>query len=78
MKASDRYHKYVEWSDDDRLYIGYCPDLFPHGGVCHAESEVEAYRTLSKVVERHIAELSENHEPLPPVLTRPSRQLAFV
>lgn len=41
MKAEDRYLKFVRWSDEDRLYIGYCPDLFPFGGVCHAEAEEE-------------------------------------
>lgn len=78
MKSSDRYHRYVEWSEDDQLYVGYCPDLFPHGGVCHAESEVDAYRQLSDIVQSHIDELDANQEPLPPVLTKPSRQLAFV
>jgi hypothetical protein len=29
MKAEDRYLKFVRWSDDDRAYVGYCPDLFP-------------------------------------------------
>ena len=77
MKAADRYHKYVEWSDDDQLYIGYCPDLFPFGGVCHAESEVEAYRALAEIVVDHVAELDQAHEIMPPVLTRPARQLAF-
>ena len=29
MKPEDRYLKFVRWSDEDTLYIGYCPDLFP-------------------------------------------------
>src|SRR6185295_8038077 len=34
MKTEDQYLRFVRWSDDDQLYVGYCPDLFPWGGVC--------------------------------------------
>ena len=27
MKKSDLYHKWVEWSEQDQIYIGKCPDL---------------------------------------------------
>ena len=27
MKLSDRYHKWVEWSEEDATYLGKCPDL---------------------------------------------------
>jgi hypothetical protein len=27
MKTSDRYHKWVEWSEDNQVYLGKCPDL---------------------------------------------------
>jgi hypothetical protein len=46
MKAQDRYLSYVQWSEEDRAYIGYCPDLFPAGGVCHAKTAVKAYALL--------------------------------
>ena len=36
MKSEDRYHRFVRWSDEDRCYIGYCPDLY-FGGVWHSE-----------------------------------------
>jgi hypothetical protein len=39
MKAEDRHLKFVLWSDEDRAYVGYCPDLFPWGGVCHGATE---------------------------------------
>ena len=29
MKTEDRYLKFVRWSEEDALYVGYCPDLFP-------------------------------------------------
>ena len=27
MKDFDKYHKWIEWSEDDQVYIGKCPDL---------------------------------------------------
>lgn len=27
MRKSDEYHKWVEWSEEDGVYIGKCPDL---------------------------------------------------
>ncbi len=33
MKAADRYLKFVLWSDEDDCYVGYCPGLFPWGGL---------------------------------------------
>ncbi len=43
MKPEDQYLKFVRWEEEDQVYIGYCPDLFPWGGVCHAASEEAAY-----------------------------------
>lgn len=77
MKTSDRYLKYVEWSEEDQLYIGYCPDLFPHGGVCHAATEVAAYEELSAIVSAHVTDLEASAEAMPPRLTKPSRELQF-
>ena len=31
MKEQDQYLKFVQWEEDDGLYVGYCPDLFPWG-----------------------------------------------
>ena len=27
MRPSDRYHKWIEWSDRDGAYLGRCPDV---------------------------------------------------
>jgi hypothetical protein len=32
VKAEDQYLKSVLWSDDDSMYVGYCPTLFPWAG----------------------------------------------
>ena len=60
MKPEDAYLKFVRWSDEDQLYVGYCPDLFPWGGVCHSPVEQEAYATLCDLVEQEIASISVN------------------
>jgi hypothetical protein len=57
MKNEDRYLKFVRWSDEDRTYVGYCPDLFPWGGVCHGASVEAAYRKLRLLVREEIAQL---------------------
>jgi hypothetical protein len=73
MKAEDRYLKFVRWSDDDRAYVGYCPDLFPWGGVCHGATEESAYRTLRLLVHEEVAHLHKGRKALPPPSTRPMR-----
>jgi len=71
MKIEDRYHKFVQWSEEDGAYIGYCPDLFPAGGVCHADSPVEAYASLCELVAETVAAAQAQALELPPPRTRP-------
>ena len=73
MKTEDQYLKFVRWSDEDRAYVGYCPDLFPWGGVCHGASEAAAYRTLCLLVRQEVEQLGAAGQPLPPSSTRPMR-----
>jgi predicted RNase H-like HicB family nuclease len=70
MKTEDRYHKFVQWSDEDDAYIGYCPDLFPAGGVCHGDSAVEAYASLCELVAETVAVAQAQSLELPPPRTR--------
>ena len=74
MKSEDHYLKFVRWSDEDGFYVGYCPDLFPWGGVCHSVSEEEAYATLCGLVREEIEELQAEGRELPPPQTRPMRE----
>ncbi len=74
MKTEDRYLKFVRWSDAERAYVGYCPDLFPWGGVCHSKSEEGAYRQLTEMVREEIQDLSRDSKPLPLPVTRPMRE----
>ena len=74
MKPQDQYLKFVRWEETDRLYVGYCPDLFPYGGICHAGSEEEAYRQLCALVADEVQELQRAGHELPPPSTRPMRE----
>ena len=58
------YLKFVQWSETDHLFIGYCPDLFI-GGVCHGSDEQKVYRELSGLVANEIAESQRARRVLP-------------
>lgn len=75
MKAEDKYLKFVRWSEPDGLYVGYCPDIFPWGGVCHAQTEEEAYRELCSLVRDELEELQRTGKELPVPNTRPMREV---
>ena len=74
MKAEDKYLKFVRWEVEDHLYVGYCPDLFPWGGVCHATTEQEAYQQLCALVREEVEQLLRAGKELPPANTRPMRE----
>ncbi|HIG27427.1 MAG TPA: pilus assembly protein HicB [Verrucomicrobiales bacterium] len=74
MKSKDAYLKFVKWSEEDNLYVGYCPDLFPWGGVCHGESEEPVYRELCSLVQQEVNELKTSGKDLPFPYTRPMRE----
>ena len=48
MKVSDQYHKWIEWSEEDQIYIGKYPDLIT--GI-HGDNPVQRYSDLCEVVE---------------------------
>ncbi|MGR8998579.1 MAG: hypothetical protein ACU88J_05980, partial [Gammaproteobacteria bacterium] len=48
MKKSDQYLKWIEWSEQDQIYIGKCPDLIT--GI-HGEDPVRLYGELCEIVE---------------------------
>jgi len=75
IKAQDRYLMFVNWSEEDGLYVGYCPDLFPAGGVCHGANPPEAYGKLCEIVEDMVKTAEEQGLALPPPRTRPMREV---
>ena len=69
---------FVRWSKEDSFYVGYCPDLFPAGGVCHGATPVEAYTKLCEIVDDTVTTAEQQRVPLPPPATRPMREVEAV
>jgi predicted RNase H-like HicB family nuclease len=67
VKDTAHYIKIVEWSEEDKCYIGSSPGLF-YGG-CHGEDEQDVFRELCQIVEETIADMHANEQPLPPTTT---------
>jgi predicted HicB family RNase H-like nuclease len=63
MKASDRYLKIVEWSGEDRCYVGTCPGLML-GGI-HGNDEAKVYAELCQAVEEWIDIHKADGMPIP-------------
>ena len=78
MKAQDRYLTFVQWSEQDQVYVGYCPDLFPAGGVCHGATAPEAYARLCEIVEDTVKTAEAESIPLPLPQTRAMREVEVV
>lgn len=53
MKASARYVKIVEWSEEDNCYVGSAPGLILGG--CHGDDERTVFTELRQIVEEAIA-----------------------
>ena len=58
-----RFVKFVEWSDEDQVFIGRCPTLFMGG--CHGADEAKVYAELCQIVEEWIEILEKDGTPLP-------------
>lgn len=72
MKASTRYVKIVEWSDEDGCYVGSCPGLFLGG--CYGADERKVFEELCMIVEETLDLYRLDGKPLPPATA--SRDLA--
>jgi hypothetical protein len=73
MKLIDAYHRWVEWSDEDQVYIGKCPDLIT--GI-HGDDPVEVYKELGQVVQEVIDVFEQDGRTLPPPRTRPMMEVS--
>ncbi len=67
MRVGAKYAKIVEWSDEDRCFIGSCPELF-YGG-CHGSDEREVFDHLCQIVDEMIELYKKDGKPLPPPLS---------
>lgn len=73
MKAIDQYHKWVEWSEEDQVYIGKCPDLIT--GI-HGDDPVQVFQELCEVLEDVIRHHDDLGRDLPKSRTRPMMEVA--
>ena len=69
----DQYHKWVEWIEEDQVYIGKCPDMIT--GI-HEEDPIEVYRELCTVVSEVIEHFQKEGRPLPASRTRPMMEIS--
>jgi predicted RNase H-like HicB family nuclease len=73
VKPIDEYHRWVEWSDEDQVYIGKCPDLIT--GI-HGDDPVKVYEELNEVVQEVIDNFKQSNRPLPQPRTRPMMEVS--
>jgi hypothetical protein len=73
MKISDQYHKWVEWSETDRVYLGKCPDLIT--GI-HGDDPKEVYADLCQIVEEVITHFLTAGISLPSPKVKPMQEVA--
>ena len=64
MTNSARYIKIVEWSEEDRCFIGCCPGII--GPCFHGDNEVEVYRELCEIVDEWLTMAHQENGALPP------------
>nr|VFJ61888.1 MAG: hypothetical protein BECKDK2373B_GA0170837_11055 [Candidatus Kentron sp. DK] len=73
MKESDKYHKWVEWNEEDQVYIAKCPDLIT--GI-HGDDPVSLYGELCELLEEVIDYFHREGRPLPSGRVKPMLEIA--
>ena len=73
MKPIDNYHRWVEWSEEDQVYLGKCPDLI--SGI-HGTDPTQLYSELGTVVQEVIDLYEKSGRPLPVPRTRPMMEVS--
>lgn len=73
-KATDQYHRWVAWSEEDQVYIGRCPDLFL-GGV-HGNDPIKVAKQLQAVIDEWEIEHGSSSVDFPPVRVKPTMEFA--
>jgi predicted RNase H-like HicB family nuclease len=63
MKESAYYVKIVEWSDEDKCFVGQCPGII--GPCCHGDDETKVYAELCQVVDEWVEIMKKDGKPLP-------------
>jgi hypothetical protein len=73
-KETDKYHRWVAWSEDDQVYVGRCPDLFL-GGV-HGDEPINVARQLQELIDEWETEHHESSFEFPPARVKPMMEVA--
>lgn len=73
MKLIDQYHKWIEWTEEDQIYIGKYPDLIT--GI-HGDNPIQLYSELCDVIEDVIQYFTKEGRESPPPRVRPMREVA--
>ena len=63
MKDADRYAKIVQWSDEDKCFIGRVPDLCDGG--CHGPDPKAVFDEICEIAEEWVEYLNKEGTPLP-------------
>jgi len=71
-----RYAKFVEWSDEDKCFVGRCPELML-GGV-HGNDEAKVYSELCLAVEEMVELVHAGGHEMPPPLGKKAFSGKFV
>ena len=56
MSETKRVAMWIEWSDEDSAFLGYCPQFFPYGAVCHGHTEGKTLYKLALLVRAELEE----------------------
>ena len=67
----ESYSRVIEWSNEDKCYIGRCPELFLGG--CHGDSEEIVREQLAEVIAGVVADYHKEGKTLPAPAKRAAR-----
>jgi len=56
MSETKKISMWIEWSDEDGAFLGYCPQFFPYGAVCHGHTEAKTLMKLATLVREELEE----------------------
>jgi len=54
MSQTKKISMWIEWSEADGAFLGYCPQFFPYGAVCHGHTEAKALMKLATLVRNEL------------------------
>ncbi|MGE0683576.1 MAG: pilus assembly protein HicB [Candidatus Binatia bacterium] len=73
MNTSDKYHKLVEWNEEDQVYLGKYLDLLTD---LHGDDPIQVYVDSCQVVEEIIRQFESKGRVRPPPRVRPMQESA--